>query len=231
MVDERCMSEMTVTNIPSPPNTLSPGNNSDKLGGSSSLGGSNSPDVATLQGEAARALPASLEAARALDLKLSEIEQSLKGEAQLLAAKAHRYTESPDDTRDDALIGLSPAPLPAAWLIEGDPSPRIKIQTCSPDGGLLSGVWTCRVSKFRFDYPTFDETVHIIRGSADVRIGNEVTRLRAGSIAYFPKGASAEWTVHEPIHKYFVQRNANRGVRKLRSLLNRFKGTEQGGLG
>ena len=187
--------------------------------------------TATATSEATPPSPKALETARSLDLKLSEIEQALKDEAQLLASKAHRYAELPDEVRDDALIDLSPAPLPAAWLIEGDPCPRIKITTCSPDGGLLSGIWTCRVAKFRFDYPTFDETVHIIRGSADVRIGDEVTKLRAGSIAYFPKGASAEWTVHEPIHKYFVQRNANRGVRKIRSLLNRVTGSTQTGLG
>jgi uncharacterized cupin superfamily protein len=174
----------------------------------------------------------SAEAARILDQKLREIEQSLKDEAQLLASKANRYRESlDDDTRDDALTGLDPAPLPASWHIEGDPRPRLKIMTCSPEGGLLSGIWTCRAAKFRFDYATFDETVHIIRGVAEVRIGNEVTHLRPGSIAYFPKGASSEWTVHEPIHKYFVQRNSNRGVRKMQRLLSRFRRSEQGGLG
>jgi uncharacterized cupin superfamily protein len=173
----------------------------------------------------------SLEAARALDQKLREIEQALKDEAQLLATKATRHRNLIDDSRDDALVGLEPAPLPASWLIEGDPSPRIKIMTCSPEGGLLSGVWTCRAATFRFDYATFDETVHIIRGVAEVRIGNEITYLRPGSIAYFPKGASSEWTVHEPIHKYFVQRNSNRGVRKLRGLMGRFRHSEPGGLG
>ncbi len=172
------------------------------------------------------------EAAKALDQKLRDIEQGLKDEAQLLASKTNRYRETlDDDTRDDALIGLDPAPLPASWLIVGDPSPRLKILTCSPEGGLLSGIWTCRAATFRFDYATFDETVHIIRGVAEVRIGNEVTHLRPGSIAYFPKGATSEWTVHEPIHKYFVQRNSNRGVRKWQRLRSRFSRSEQGGLG
>lgn len=173
----------------------------------------------------------SVEAATALDQKLREIEQALKEEAQLLATKATRHRTLVDDSRDDALIGLEPAPLPASWHIEGDPSPRIKIMTCSPEGGLLSGIWTCRAATFRFDYANFDETVHIIRGVAEVRIGNEITYLRPGSIAYFPKGASSEWTVHEPIHKYFVQRNPNRGVRKIQSLMRRFRRSEQGGLG
>lgn len=173
----------------------------------------------------------SVEAATALDQKLREIEQALKEEAQLLATKATRHRSVVDDSRDDALIGLEPAPLPASWHIEGDPSPRIKIMTCSPEGGLLSGIWTCRAATFRFDYANFDETVHIIRGVAEVRIGDEITYLRPGSIAYFPKGASSEWTVHEPIHKYFVQRNPNRGVRKIQGLMRRFRLSEQGGLG
>jgi uncharacterized protein len=173
----------------------------------------------------------SLEAGRALDQKLREIEQALKDEAQLLATKATRHRTLVDDSRADALVGLEPAPLPASWLIEGDPNPRSKIMTCSPEGGLVSGVWTCRAATFRFDYANFDETVHIIRGVAEVRIGHDVTYLRPGSIAYFPKGASSEWTVHEPIHKYFVQRNSNRGVRKLRGLLGRFRRSEPGGLG
>jgi uncharacterized cupin superfamily protein len=176
----------------------------------------------------------SVEAALALDQKLLEIELVLKEQAQLLGSKNKRQREpadDDDDARDDALVGLEPATLPASWLIEGDPSPRIKIMTCSPEGGLLSGIWTCRAATFRFDYATFDETVHIIRGVAEVRIGDEITHLRPGSIAYFPKGASSVWTVHEPIHKYFVQRNSNRGVRKLRNLLQRFRKTEQGGLG
>ena len=173
----------------------------------------------------------SVEAAQALDHKLREIEQALKDEAQLLATKATRQRALVDDSRDDALVGLEPAPLPATWLIDGDPSPRIKIMTCSPEGGLLSGIWTCRAATFRFDYATFDETVHIIRGIAEVRIGNEITYLRPGSIAYFPKGASSEWTVHEPIHKYFVQRNSNRGVRKMQRLLGRLRRSEHGALG
>ncbi len=172
-----------------------------------------------------------VQAALALDQKLREIEQALKDEAELMASKANRHRESLDHGRDDALVGLDHSPLPASWLIEGDPSPRIKIMTCSPEGGLLSGIWTCRAAKFRFDYATFDETVHIIRGVAEVRIGTEVTHLRPGSIAYFPKGASSEWTVHEPIHKYFVQRNSNRGVRKVRSFLARFRRAEPGVLG
>jgi uncharacterized cupin superfamily protein len=173
----------------------------------------------------------SAEAALALDQKLLEIEVALKEQAQLLGSKNKRQREPADDARDDALVGLEPATLPASWLIEGDPSPRIKIMTCSPEGGLLSGIWTCRPATFRFEYATFDETVHIISGVAEVRIGDEITHLRPGSIAYFPKGASSVWTVHEPIHKYFVQRNSNRGVRKLRNLLQRFRKTEQGGLG
>jgi uncharacterized cupin superfamily protein len=173
----------------------------------------------------------SVEAAAALDQKLREIEQALKEEAQLLATKATRHRALVDDSRDDALIGLEPAPLPASWHIDGDPSPRIKIMTCSPEGGLLSGIWTCRAATFRFDYANFDETVHIIRGVAEVRIGDEITHLRPGSIAYFPKGASSEWTVHEPIHKYFVQRNSNRGVRKIQGFMRHFRRSERGGLG
>jgi uncharacterized cupin superfamily protein len=173
----------------------------------------------------------SVEAAAALDQKLREIEQALKEEAQLLATKATRHRALVDDSRDDALIGLEPAPLPASWHIDGDPSPRIKIMTCSPEGGLLSGIWTCRAATFRFDYANFDETVHIIRGVAEVRIGDEITHLRPGSIAYFPKGASSEWTVHEPIHKYFVQRNSNRGVRKIQGFMRHFRRSEPGGLG
>jgi uncharacterized cupin superfamily protein len=191
----------------------------------------NLPQEGSLASGTSFAPNVSVEAALALDQKLLEIEQALKDEAQLLSAKANRSRESLDDSRDDALMGLSPAPLPASWLIDGDPSPRLKIMTCSPEGGLLSGIWTCRAAKFRFDYATFDETVHIIRGVAEVRIGDEITQLRAGSIAYFPRGASSEWTVHEPIHKYFVQRNSNRCVRKIRGLLARFRKSEQGGLG
>ncbi len=182
--------------------------------------------------------PVSVEAAMVLDQKLREIEQSLKDDAQWLTMKASRYRESfgddrlddRDEDRDDALVGLEPAPIPPSWHLEGDPSPRVKIMTCSPEGGLLSGIWTCKAAKFRFDYANFDETVHIIRGIAEVRIGDETTYLRPGSIAYFPKGATSEWTVHEPIHKYFVQRNPNRGVRKIRAWLQRFSGTERGGL-
>ena len=91
-------------------------------------------------------------------------------------------------------------------------------------------VWTCRPATFRFDYTNFDETVHVISGLAEVRIGDELITLRAGSTVYFPRGTRAVWTVHEPIHKYFVQRNRSRGVRKLRGLLNRIR-SEQSGLG
>lgn len=133
--------------------------------------------------------------------------------------------------RDDGLEGLSDAPLPASWLIEGDPKPRIKFATFSPEGGLVSGIWTCEPAVFRFDYATFDETIHVLAGYADVQIGNEITKLRPGSTVYFPRGASSVWTVHEPIHKYFVQRNRNRVIRKLQAIASKIQGKPAGGLG
>lgn len=171
------------------------------------------------------------EASAVLDQKLGEIEQVLKGEAEIIASRMRRFGDIADETRDDALVNLSPAPLPSSWHIEGDPAPRMKFTSCSDDGGLLSGIWTCRPATFQFNYTSFDETVHVIRGVAEVRIGHEVTHLRAGSVAHFPRGTRSEWTVHEPIHKYFVQRNRSRGVRKVAKFFNLFRRSQPGSLG
>ena len=119
---------------------------------------------------------------------------------------------TPGLERSDAMFGhdrpddLVPAPLPAGWVIAGTPDPRMKVLSCSDDGVLVSGIWVCDPGQFRFEYAC-DETIHLITGLVDVRVGEAWRTLSPGCTAYFPRGTTAEWTVHHRVQKYFVLRN------------------------
>ena len=126
---------------------------------------------------------------------------------------------------DDVSAGLQPAPLPAGWVLRGNPDPHMRRTSISANGDLESGIWTCGRGMFRFDYD-FDEFVHVISGSAVVRSdgGELLEELRAGSTALFPRGLSTVWTVDDHIHKYYAKRNRPRVVRIARRMTDRLRG-------
>lgn len=96
---------------------------------------------------------------------------------------------------------LMPAPIDAAWILNGKPVARVVILSRSEDSLAWTAMWDCTAGQFNWHY-NFDETVHIVEGSVVVSCeGTPPRRLEAGDVAYFPFGLIAHWHVEQYVRK------------------------------
>jgi uncharacterized cupin superfamily protein len=119
---------------------------------------------------------------------------------------------------------LGPAPIAAAWVLEGTPTARNKFLSGSADNTASSWMWDCTAGKFNWFYD-IDETICIVEGSVIVRDHRGSTRrLVAGDTAFFPAGSSAEWTVEEYVRKIaFLRQPLPKAVLFAKRLYHSFK--------
>jgi ethanolamine utilization protein EutQ (cupin superfamily) len=69
-------------------------------------------------------------------------------------------------------------------------------------------VWECSAGVFRWYY-SFDETLHVLEGSALIDDGNSPPRtIGPGDVVFFPAGATAVWRVDNHIRKVAFCRKA-----------------------
>ena len=101
---------------------------------------------------------------------------------------------------DTALV---PWPLPAEWVQEGAPDASGAVLSRSDDSRLIRGVWQCTPGRFSWEF-SYDETLVVVSGRATVVLdtGDRV-ELEPGVLAFFGRGHSAVWTVHETLRKGF----------------------------
>jgi uncharacterized cupin superfamily protein len=124
---------------------------------------------------------------------------------------------------------LGPAPITAAWILEGTPTARNKFLAQSADNTASTYVWDCTAGKFNWFYD-IDETICLVEGSVIIRDHRGATRkLVAGDTAFFPAGSSAEWTVEEYVRKIAFLRqplpkSVQRAKRVYRALKRLFTG-------
>lgn len=98
---------------------------------------------------------------------------------------------------------LSPWPLPAELVIEGEPQASGAVLSKSDDVRKVRGVWACTPGKFRWNW-TYEETVFMLSGRATVELsGGRRVELKPGDLAFFPNGEESVWTIHEPLRKAF----------------------------
>jgi uncharacterized cupin superfamily protein len=131
------------------------------------------------------------------------------------------------------------SPIPASWILAGQPVARAALLSSSADGMASTYYWDCTAGRFNWYY-TFDETLHILEGSVTLKAPSGSSRLVvAGDIVFFPAGSQAEWTVDKYIRKLAFCRTplpdylvSARGIaRGLKRLLNgRGKQKESPGL-
>jgi uncharacterized cupin superfamily protein len=99
-----------------------------------------------------------------------------------------------------------PYPLPRETLVEGDPAALVHWLHASGEGepGYYAGLWTAEVSTFDYTFP-MNESAHILEGHVIVsQEGGPTVDLRAGDLAYFPRGAVTRWQVKLRLKKFFV---------------------------
>jgi len=96
---------------------------------------------------------------------------------------------------------LNATPIPAAWILEGEPVARGKRLSGSTDGMASTYMWDCTAGRFNWFYDV-DETVCLLEGSVFVKdAAGEQHRLRAGGTFLFPAGSRFEWTVTNYVRK------------------------------
>ncbi|MCY3923488.1 MAG: cupin domain-containing protein [Chloroflexi bacterium] len=97
---------------------------------------------------------------------------------------------------------LDPMPIPAEWVLEGDPQASGTLLWKSADGRQANGIWECTPGTFEWTHT--DETATVVAGRATVTPEAEAPmEVAAGDIAFFPEGAKTRWQVHETIRKSF----------------------------
>lgn len=94
-------------------------------------------------------------------------------------------------------------------VVAGSPQARSCTLATAPDGRLATGMWDCTAGVADFHYDC-DEQVHILEGEVTVRTAGQVHELKAGSVAYFPRGSVARWEIPRYVKKVWVQRAAPR---------------------
>lgn len=121
--------------------------------------------------------------------------------------------------RHDAL-GLVPAPIPRAWILEGHPVARHKRLAGSSDRLARTFMWDCTSGRFDWHYDE-DETAHVLEGVAIIEDAAGVRHaLQAGDTYLFPAGSRYQWTVPSYIRKVaFLCVPLSREVRIARRIL------------
>lgn len=118
--------------------------------------------------------------------------------------------------------GLCPAPIPRAWIREGNPVARNKRLAGSSDHLASAYMWDCTAGRFDWLYDT-DEVMHVLEGSAIIEdAAGARRRLQAGDTFLFPAGSRYHWTVADYIRKVaFLHSPLSREMRIIRSVLAR----------
>jgi uncharacterized cupin superfamily protein len=105
-------------------------------------------------------------------------------------------------------VHLTPNPLDPSSIIEGTPLARSATLTRSADQTAFTMVWDCSAGVFRWYY-SFDETLHVLEGSALIDDGHSPPRMIGpGDVVFFPAGATAVWRVDRYIRKVAFCRKA-----------------------
>ena len=120
--------------------------------------------------------------------------------------------------------GLVPAPIPQAWILEGNPLARNKRLAGSSDQLATTFMWDCTAGRFNWYYDE-DEVMHVLEGSVIVEDAAGVRQgLKAGDTFLFPAGSRYRWTVPGYVRKIaFLHAPLSREMRIIRGLLRRLK--------
>lgn len=110
--------------------------------------------------------------------------------------------------------GLKPDPIPAEWILDGEPVARSKLLVGSSDDLASTHMWDCTAGSFNWFY-TVDEVIHVVEGSVIVESSaGERRHLQPGDTFLFPAGTRFHWTVPRYIRKIaFLHQPLSRKLR------------------
>jgi uncharacterized protein len=123
-------------------------------------------------------------------------------------AMSGRVVSSPVVFAAPADVELLPAPIPADWIIDGNPQARSKRLAASADGTTTAMAWSCTPGRFNWHYRV-DETIHFISGEVFVTDEkNQTHRLGPGDMVFFPAGSHSVWHVTKEVRKFAICRHS-----------------------
>jgi uncharacterized protein len=100
-------------------------------------------------------------------------------------------------------LNLADMPLPAEWILEGNPTAKGHVTIQSADKKQSCGIWECTAGKFKWISPWW-ETVMILEGEATIQeAGGSTYTLRPGDFGHLPLGVETTWTVKDHVRKIF----------------------------
>ena len=75
----------------------------------------------------------------------------------------------------------------------------------STDGTVETGIWECDAGRFRAEFSSYGEMIHIVSGELECT-GDDGSRftLRPGDAMTFPRGWAGEWHIKEPLRKIYA---------------------------
>ena len=124
-----------------------------------------------------------------------------------------------------AAHGLEPAPIHPDWILEGNPSARVRRLAGSSDDRAFTVMWDCTAGRFNWYYDV-DETIVLLEGSVIVtdERGQRHT-LQASDTFLFPYGSRYHWHVPDYVRKIaFVHLPLPRRLRLAQGAYRRLKG-------
>lgn len=123
-----------------------------------------------------------------------------------------------------AMSALQPSPIKPAWILEGRPEARALTLTMAEDGLLSCALWDCTAGRFNWFFGT-DEIVHILGGEVHIEEAGGRYTLKAGDVAFFPRGSTSIWTVPQYVKKFAIHRAIRYTlVQKVRGRVKRMLG-------
>ena len=105
-------------------------------------------------------------------------------------------------------VELHPAPIPAHWIIEGNPQARSKRLGASADGTASIMAWSCTPGRFTWRYRSTNRSTSI---SGEIFVTDEYgerRRLGPGDMVFFPAGSVSDWHVTKEVRKLAVCRHS-----------------------
>jgi uncharacterized protein len=136
-------------------------------------------------------------------------------EARPLASTALRHTEA----------SFRPAPIPAGWVLKGDPVTEVADVSQSQDASTQVYLWRTTASTFRWTHKA-DEIITVLKGGVSITDADGTSRtLGVGDVAHFPAGSTQTWDVPDfllksAVHKHRSHQTVEAPLRWLRSLRN-----------
>lgn len=125
------------------------------------------------------------------------------------------------------VASFTPAPIPADWIVSGDPVTEVAKVSETHDGTAQVYLWRTSASTFRWTHQA-DEIITILDGEVFItEADGKRHHLAPGDVAHFPVGSAQLWEVPESLLKSAILKHRNpafveaplRWMRRARSLV------------